>query len=105
MARRLRVNEIGCYHVINRDVEQHNIFIDDDREKFIEIIDESALIYKFIMHSFCLMDNHYHFLVEITDKNLSLIMRQVNSKYSIYFNNKYIGYPVYSTDYHIVVIH
>ena len=90
MARRLRVNEIGFYHIINRGVERRNIFVDeDDHDKFIKIIDESALIYKFIMHSFCLMDNHYHFLIEITDKNLSLIMRQINSKYSIYFNKKY----------------
>ena len=90
MARQLRVNEIGFYHIINRGVERRNIFVDeDDHDKFIKIIDESALIYRFIMHSFCLMDNHYHFLIEITDKNLSLIMRQINSKYSIYFNNKY----------------
>jgi hypothetical protein len=35
------------------------------------------------------MPNHYHLLVQSTTENLSLFMRQVNSKYSIYFNNKY----------------
>ena len=90
MARRVRIEEIGFYHIINRGVERRNIFLDDDdRDKFIKIIDESAETYSFIMHSFCLMDNHYHFLIETSSKNLSLLMRQINSKYSIYFNKKY----------------
>ncbi len=90
MARRVRIEEIGFYHIINRGVEHRTVFLsDDDRDKFIDIIDETADLYKFIMHSFCLMDNHYHLLIEITKTNLSLIMRQINSKYAIYFNKKY----------------
>ena len=90
MPRRERIEEIGFYHVINRGVERRDIFIsDDDRDKFITIIDESAQVYRFIMHSFCLMDNHYHFLLEISNKNLSQLMRQINSKYSIFLNKKY----------------
>jgi REP element-mobilizing transposase RayT len=90
VARRVRVEEIGFYHVINRGVERRDIFLcDDDRDRFIKIIDESAMLYKFSVHCFCLMDNHYHFLIETTERNLSLLMRQINSKYSIYFNKQY----------------
>jgi REP element-mobilizing transposase RayT len=90
MPRRARVEEIGFYHIINRGVERRYIFMDDnDHNMLITIIDDSAERYSFIMHSFCLMDNHYHFLIETTSKNLSLLMRQINSKYSIYFNKKY----------------
>ena len=90
MARRLRVDEIGFYHIINRGVERRTIFLDDDDySQFILIVDESAKTYNFNVHSFCLMDNHYHLLIQINSRNLSLLMRQINSKYSIYFNKKY----------------
>jgi DNA-directed RNA polymerase specialized sigma subunit len=34
------------------------------------------------------MDNHYHLLLQTKQENLSLMMRQVNSHYAIYFNKK-----------------
>ncbi len=90
MPRRARVEEIGFYHVINRGVERRDVFIgDDDRDRFLEIVDESASQYHFVLHAYCLLNNHYHFLLETKEKNLSLLMRQINSKYSIYFNKKY----------------
>lgn len=90
MPRPLRVEEIGFYHVINRGVERRDIFLDnEDYEKFLEILEESSEVYGFVIHSFCLMPNHYHFLLQTHEKNLSLIMRQINSRYSIYFNNRY----------------
>ena len=90
MARRLRVEEVGYYHIINRGVECRDVFLcADDKDTFIEIVDESALLYRFVVHTFCLMDNHYHLLLEIKENNLSLLMRQINSRYSIYFNRKY----------------
>ena len=90
MARQLRLEKIGFHHIINRGVERRTIFIDnEDYKKFLEIIDESRETYAFTIHSFCLMSNHYHFLLELQEENLSLIMRQINSRYSIYFNNKY----------------
>jgi hypothetical protein len=35
------------------------------------------------------MNNHYHLLVETKNENLSLIARQINSKYAQYFNREY----------------
>jgi len=35
------------------------------------------------------MGNHYHLLVETKNENLSLIARQINSKYAQYFNREY----------------
>ena len=35
------------------------------------------------------IDNHYHLLLKTSVLNLSLHMRQVNSRYSLYFNKKY----------------
>lgn len=89
MARKPRINQIGFYHVINRGVEKRDIYLDDeDRQRFLEIIDESAELFDFNIHSYCLMTNHYHLLIETCKENLSKIMKQINSKYSIYFNRK-----------------
>jgi REP element-mobilizing transposase RayT len=90
MARKKRIEKIGFYHIVNRGVERRTIFCDDeDFKKFLEIVQDSAIIYNFALHSFCLMNNHYHLLLQTKDLNLSLLMRQINSRYSIYFNNKY----------------
>jgi putative transposase len=42
------------------------------------------------IHSFCLMDNHFHLLVEpIDDASLSIFMQKLGTGYTNYFNNKY----------------
>jgi REP element-mobilizing transposase RayT len=38
--------------------------------------------YNWLCHAFCLLDNHYHILVETQDPNLSLGMRQLNGVYT-----------------------
>ena len=90
MARRLRVEVCGYHHVYNRGVAKEKIFHkDEDREKFLEILSDVAKDYKFNIHSFCLMDNHYHLLIENKKENLSDGMRQLASKYASYFNRTY----------------
>jgi len=90
MSRKLRIERVGFYHIINRGVERRDIFLcHDDYIKFLEIIDDASRIYNFQIFSYCLMKNHYHLLLKTNDENLSLIMRQINSRYSIYFNKRY----------------
>ncbi len=90
MARRPRIDFAGFHHIINRGVARTNIYLcSDDKYKFLEILCKACKVYKVNVHDYCLMDNHYHFLVELTEENLSLFMRQINSNYAIYFNKKY----------------
>ena len=90
MARKLRVEKVGFYHVLNRGVARSNIYLcDDDFVKFLKIMQEASDEYDFKVDSFCLMSNHYHLLLEINKENLSIIMQKINSRYSIYFNKKY----------------
>ncbi len=90
MPRRVRIESVGFHHIFNRGVAKNQIFNDNsDKEKFMEIVCEICTLYKFNIHSYCLMDNHYHLLLENTLENLSAGMRQINSKYAIYFNKKY----------------
>jgi putative transposase len=90
MARAHRIDFIGYYHVINRGVEKRVIFLDnEDFEYFLALIDELQSFYGFHLHSYCLMSNHYHLLIETTSENLSLILKQLNQRYTLYFNKKY----------------
>ncbi len=90
MPRRPRVDFAGFHHIINRGVARTDIYLcADDKYKFLEILCKACRVYKVNVHDYCLMDNHYHLLVELTQENLSLFMRQLNSNYAIYFNKKY----------------
>jgi len=90
MPRRPRIDFAGFHHIINRGVAQTDIYLcADDKRKFLEILCKACKVYKVNVHDYCLMDNHYHLLVELTQENLSLLMRQINSNYAIYFNKKY----------------
>ena len=90
MARRPRLDMAGFHHIINRGVERKNVFkSDDDKNKFLEILCKACKLHKVDVHAYCLMDNHYHLLIETSLENLSLFMRQVNSNYAIYFNKRY----------------
>jgi len=66
-----------------------NIFRhDEDKEMFLKIVNKTATIHKVILHDYCLMDNHYHLLIETQSENLSTFMRIVNANYAQYFNKK-----------------
>ncbi len=90
MPRKERITEPGFYHIISRGVERRNVFLDsEDFDKFLSIISNNLKEYSIILHSFCLMTNHYHLLIETTKRNISDVMKKINSFYSIYFNKKY----------------
>ena len=90
MARKPRVEKEGFHHVINRAVARDNIFLDnEDYEKFLEFLAIAQERYTFVLHSLCIMSNHYHLLIETKHRNLSLLIRQINAPYAQYFNRKY----------------
>ena len=90
MPRRPRITLNGYYHIINRGVEQRKVFLkDEDFKKFESLLCYYAKFYNITIHSYSLMSNHYHLLIEINSDNLSKFMRQVNMNYAIYFNKKY----------------
>ena len=88
MARPLRIEFPGAlYHVTSRGDKKRNIFRDDsDREKFLFILGSVVERYNWVLHAYCLMNNHYHLLVETPNGNLSLGMRQLNGVYTQAFN-------------------
>lgn len=90
MPTRLRVDFAGYHHIINRGVNRCNVFnTSNDKDMFLQIINKTAKIHNVILHTYALMDNHYHLLIETQKENLSSFMRIVNANYAQYFNRKY----------------
>ena len=88
MARPLRIEFPGAvYHLTSRGNARNSIYLDNnDRERFLAILGNVVERYNWLCHAFCLMDNHYHLLIETLDANLSLGMRQLNGVYTQSFN-------------------
>jgi REP element-mobilizing transposase RayT len=96
MARPLRIAYPGAvYHITGRGNEKKAVFRDDrDRKIFLDILQQVNNRYNWICHSYCLMRNHYHLLIETPDGNISIGMRQLNGVYTQAFNklHKRVGH-------------
>lgn len=62
---------------------------DEDRWRFLEVFSEAAERYSIRCHSYCLMGNHYHFVVEAPNDNLSDAMHFVNGVYTQSSNRRH----------------
>ncbi|MBI5050291.1 MAG: transposase, partial [Nitrospirae bacterium] len=91
MARQLRIEFNGAfYHITSRGNLRDKIFYDDkDRERFLEILKRTKERYGYLIHAYGLMDNHYHLLMETPKANISQIMQNINTSYTVYINKKY----------------
>jgi len=91
MARPLRVEFPGAvYHVTSRGNARKSIYLSDsDRYDLLEILNRVIERYHWLCHSYCLMGNHYHFLFETPEANLSRGMRQLNGVYTQSFNRRH----------------
>jgi putative transposase len=91
MARPLRIEYDGAiYHVTSRGNDKKAIYKDDtDRELFLDTLKKVNERYNWICHAYCLMNNHYHIVIETPDGNLSKGMRQLNGVYTQIFNKRH----------------
>jgi putative transposase len=91
MARPLRIEYPNAvYHVTSRGNARSDIYFDDtDRENFLSVMGKVIKRYNWLCHAYCLMDNHYHILIETPDGNLSQGMRQLNGIYTQNFNRRH----------------
>lgn len=95
------------YHVYNRGVEKRHIFVDkQDYQTFLSIIQwylredterpvlskipKASLKGEVSLICYCLMPNHFHFLLQqIQDNGITQLMHAAITAYSMYFNRKY----------------
>ena len=77
-------------HVMQRGNHKDVIFHDDqDKGYILKLFRETAAVFNYKIHAYCIMSNHYHFLLETSDCPLWVYMKFVDQKYSNYYNRKY----------------
>jgi len=88
MSRPLRIQiPGGLYHVTSRGNRKEPIFkSDDDHYHFLRIFAKTIERFQWACYSYCLMDNHFHLLIETHLANLAQGMRYLKSTYSMSFN-------------------
>ena len=91
MPRKPRVEYAGAvYHVMDRGDRLETIFRDDaDRELFLKTLGQACERSGWRVHSYVLMGNHYHMLLETPEPNLSIGMQWLQSAYTIRHNVKH----------------
>ena len=91
MSRPLRIEFDGAiYHVTSRGDAREPIFITDtDHILFLDILKKTCERFNWLCYAYCLMDNHYHLVIETPDGNLSKGMRQLNGVYTQSFNKRH----------------
>jgi REP element-mobilizing transposase RayT len=84
MARPIRIEYPGAlYHATSRGNARQKIFRSDkDRSYLIELLAGVADRFQWLCYAYCLMDNHYHLVIETREANLSKGMRQLNGVYT-----------------------
>ena len=77
----------GLYHVTSRGDRREDIFLDDgDRQQWLALFAQVCDRFDWRCQAYCLMDNHFHVVVETVRGSLSAGMRQLNGVYTQWHN-------------------
>jgi putative transposase len=78
----------GLYHVMSRGNYRQGIFPDDAHSsRYLSLLERVTVRRKLIVVDWCLMPNHVHLLIQLTDGGLSEGMRELNGCYSRWSNS------------------
>lgn len=85
--RRARITYKGAYHhVMNRGIMGADIFLGDKAKYyFLECMEGKSKKLKIRIFGYCIMNNHYHIILENSSGKLSEFMKQLNGQYGVYY--------------------
>lgn len=91
MARPIRVQYADAvYHLTARGNDRKAIYRDHyDRNRFLDALEETVARFGVVVHSYCLMPNHYHLLLQTPRANLSAAAGWLQTTYSVRFNRRH----------------
>ncbi len=91
MSRPVRIEFPGaCYHVTSKGTKGQIVFKDkEDKAIFLNVLDNVVARFGWLLHSYVIMDEHYHLVVEVPEANLSRGMRQLNGVYTQHYNRRH----------------
>jgi REP element-mobilizing transposase RayT len=80
------------HHIMNRGDKGEPIFRDDtDKLLFLKILTQKHEIHRIRIFAYCLMDTHYHLVVENRSGKMGDFLRQVNGHYAMLYRRKHGG--------------
>ena len=80
----------GIHHVWQRGNNRRTIFVDDeDRQVFLRLLMTTARKCDWHCLGYCLLDNHFHLVLETPTANLGRGMRDLCSRYAQLFNERH----------------
>ena len=85
------LEETYFYHIFNRGNNKQPIFLEDDNYRYFLNLTQKHILPVADIYCYCLLNNHFHFLVKIKDqcKNPSQGFSNLFNAYSKAFNKKY----------------
>jgi putative transposase len=91
VARPLRIEFADAvYHVTARGDRREPIFEGDaDRGSLLSVVAQGLERFDAVALAYCLMGNHYHFVLQTRQPNLSRLMRHVNGVYTQTYNRRH----------------
>ncbi len=91
MSRPVRIEFPGAnYHVTSKGKIGQTVFTDsEDRGVFLNILENVVGRFGWLLHSYVLMGDHYHLVLEVPEANLSKGMRQLNGVYTQHVNRRH----------------
>jgi REP element-mobilizing transposase RayT len=88
--RQVRFQQGGCYHIYNRGHNCQPIFFERDNYiHFLRLMHHHLVGETLDLLAYCLMPNHYHFLVQLKEDALSPAMHRLIMAYSKAINRRY----------------
>jgi REP-associated tyrosine transposase len=77
------------YHVASRGVDKQAIFgvVEADRAVFMALLARTVERYRWNLHAYCLMGNHFHLVLDTPDANIARGMQYLKSSYALWFND------------------
>jgi putative transposase len=63
----------------------------EEKGRFLEILEESSVLYRMRVFVYCVMDNHYHLILQNSSGKLSEFMKRLNGEYGAYYRRKVGG--------------
>ncbi len=88
MPRQARYDSAGCWHhVMNCGTDHGTVFrADADFQLFVQLLTATAKRFELSVHTYCLMRNHYHLLVESGSGRLSPAMQYLSGIFTQMIN-------------------
>ena len=88
-----RITYPGAYHhVMNRGYDGNRIFAGNkNKSQFLDYLEGASNQMKIRLFAYCIMDNHYHLILENTSGRMSDFLKLLNGQYGMYYRKMYGG--------------